>query len=51
MKNDCQECKDRYPGCHVVCDKYARYKAISEERRKKLLDEKELNRLMRRNKK
>lgn len=51
MKRCCKDCEDRHAGCHSDCERYARYKAISEERRKKMLDEKELNRLLRRNKK
>ena len=50
-KNSCKDCMDRYPGCHAVCDKYARYKALIEERRKKILQDKTTDRLLRRNKK
>ena len=50
MENSCKDCKDRYPGCHAVCDKYANYKERQEERRKRMLKEKLFADLLRRRK-
>lgn len=35
MKAPCQNCPDRYPGCHDLCVKYKDYREELEEYRKK----------------